>query len=158
MMRNMQMMGRNNQNGTNTNNAEELAAAQEQQMQQALDNRAELNTLLQTLQQTQGVTDEQTALIRQRIERSNQQIELLQNQNQQRNTGRDGLTADMIFYANSWIRRVCAETGAYYADLASLLNDDYGMLADTYMTPDGRSISAAGINLIVDYFRSHYLG
>ncbi len=72
--------------------------------------------------------------------------------------GGDGLTADMIFYANSWIRRVCAETGAYYADLASLLNDDYGMLADTYMTPDGRSISAAGINLIVDYFRSHYLG
>ena len=72
--------------------------------------------------------------------------------------GGDGLTSDMIFYANSWIRKVCAETGAYYADLASLLNDDYGMLADTYMTPDGRSISAAGINLIVDYFRSHYLG
>ena len=94
MMRNMQMAGRNNQNGTNTNNAEELAAAQEQQMQQALDNRNELNTLLQTLQQTQGVTDEQTALIRQRLERSNQQIELLQNQNQQRNTGRDGVTAD----------------------------------------------------------------
>jgi len=89
-----QQTGRgNNQNG-NTNTAEELAAAQEQQMQQALENRAELNMLLQTLQQTEGVTEEQTALLRQRLDRSNQQIELLENQNQQRNTGRDGLTAD----------------------------------------------------------------
>ena len=93
MMQMRQQMGRNNQNG-NTNNAEELAAAQEQQMQQALENRNELTTLLQTLQQTEGVTDQQTELIRQRLERSNQQVELLQNQNQQRNTGRDGLSAD----------------------------------------------------------------
>ena len=71
--------------------------------------------------------------------------------------GGDGLTSDMIFYANSWIRKVCANTGAYYADLASLLNDDYGKLSDDFMTPDGRSISAMGINLIVDYFRSHYI-
>jgi hypothetical protein len=71
--------------------------------------------------------------------------------------GGDGLTSDMIFYANSWIRKVCASTGAYYADLASLLNDPYGKLSDDFMTPDGRSISAMGINLIVDYFRSHYI-
>ena len=71
--------------------------------------------------------------------------------------GGDGLTSDMIFYANSWIRKICVSTGAYYADLASLLNDQYGMLSDSYMTPDGRSISAMGINLIVDYFRSHYI-
>ena len=89
-----QQMGRNNNQNGNTNTAEELAAAQEQQMQQALENRAELNTLLQALQQTEGVTEEQTARIQQRIDQSNQQIELLQNQNQQRNTGRDGLSAD----------------------------------------------------------------
>ncbi len=71
--------------------------------------------------------------------------------------GGDGLTSDMIFYANSWIRKICASTGVYYADLASLLNDEYGMLSDAYMMPDGRSISAMGINLIVDYFRSHYI-
>ena len=92
MMNMRQQLGRNNQNG-NTNNAEELAAAQEQQMQQALENQAELTSLLQTLQQ-QGLADEQTALIRQRLDRSNQQVELLQNQNQRRNTGRDGVTAD----------------------------------------------------------------
>lgn len=71
--------------------------------------------------------------------------------------GGDGLTTHMIALANSWIRQVCVNTGAYYADLASLLNDQYGFLSDTFMTPDGRSISAAGINLLVDYFRSHYV-
>jgi len=85
--------GRNNQNG-NTNTAEELAAAQEQQMQEALENQAQMNALLQALQQTEGITEEQTALFRQRVDRANQQVELLQNQNQQRNTGRDGLSAD----------------------------------------------------------------
>jgi len=85
--------GRNGTNG-NTNNAEELAAAQEQQMQEALENQAQMNALLQALQQTEGITEEQTALFRQRVDRANQQVELLQNQNQQRNTGRDGLSAD----------------------------------------------------------------
>ena len=94
MMQMRQQMGRNNNQNGNTNNAEELAAAQEAQMQQALENRNELTTLLQTLQQTEGITDQQTELLRQRLERSNQQVELLQNQNQQRNTGRDGLSAD----------------------------------------------------------------
>ena len=71
--------------------------------------------------------------------------------------GSDGLPSDMIFYANSWIRKVCANTGVYYADLASLLNDEYGKLSDAFLTPDGRSISAMGINTIVDYFRGHYV-
>ena len=93
MMNMRQTAARGNQAG-NTNNAEELAAAQEQQMQEALENQAQMNALLQALQQTEGVTEEQTALFRQRVDRANQQVELLQNQNQQRNTGRDGLSAD----------------------------------------------------------------
>ena len=93
MMNMRQTAARGNQTG-NTNNAEELAAAQEQQMQEALENQAQMNALLQALQQTEGVTEEQTALFRQRVDRANQQVELLQNQNQQRNTGRDGLSAD----------------------------------------------------------------
>ena len=99
MMNNMwQQPGRNNNNNRNNNtpNAEELAAAQEQQMQQALENRAELASLLQALQQSPGVTAQQTDLLRQRLARSNEQIELLQNQNQQRAMGRDGLSADGI--------------------------------------------------------------
>ena len=125
MMRNMQMMGRNNQNG-NTNNAEELAAAQEQQMQQALDTRAELAALLQTLQQTEGVTDQQAALLQQRLERSNQQVELLQNQNQQRNTGRDGLTADgTVATANA------SNSNKQYIRVGETLSNGYTLAAVT---------------------------
>ena len=103
LQRGMQMMnmwqqpGRNNnRNNANTPSAEELAAAQEQQMQEALENRAELASLLQTLQMSPGVTAQQTELLRQRLNRSNEQIALLQNQNQQRAMGRDGQYMDGI--------------------------------------------------------------
>ena len=71
--------------------------------------------------------------------------------------GSDGLTTQLIAGANAWIRQVCVNTGAYYADIASIVNDQYGYLSDTFLTPDGRSIAAAGIALIVDYFRIHYI-
>ncbi len=71
--------------------------------------------------------------------------------------GADGLDPALISRANAWIRQVCVNTGAYYADLASFLNDDYGFLSDAFLMPDGRSIAAAGIALIVDYFRFHYV-
>jgi len=93
MMNMRQAAARPGQTG-NTNNAEELAAAQEQQLQDALEAQAQYTNQLRVLQQTEGITEEQTALARQRLERSTQQVELLLNQNQQRNTGRDGLTAD----------------------------------------------------------------
>ncbi len=69
--------------------------------------------------------------------------------------GGDGLTPEMIALANEWIRQVCINTGAWYADIASLVNDDNGYLSDSYLMPDGRSIAAAGIALIVDFFRFH---
>ena len=103
LQRGMQMMnmwqqpGRNNNNRNgNTPSAEELAAAQEQQMQEALENREELASLLRTLQMSPDVTPQQTELLRQRLNRSNEQIALLQNQNQQKAMGRDGLSADGI--------------------------------------------------------------
>ena len=71
--------------------------------------------------------------------------------------GGDGLNPQLIAGANAWIRQVCTNTGAYYADIASIVNDEYGFLSDEFLTPDGRSIAAAGIALIVDYFRHHYL-
>ena len=69
--------------------------------------------------------------------------------------GGDGLTPELIARANDWIRQVCLNTGVWYADIASILNDDAGYLSDAYLTPDGRSVAAAGIALIVDYFRFH---
>ena len=67
----------------------------------------------------------------------------------------DELTTQMIAQANEWIRQVCVQTGAYYADLASVLNDDNGYMRDEFFAADGRSLNAAGISQIVDYFRFH---
>ena len=71
--------------------------------------------------------------------------------------GGDGLSPQLIASANSWIRQVCTDTGAYYADIAAIVNDEQGFLSDEFLTPDGRSIAAAGIALIVDYLRCHYM-
>ena len=71
--------------------------------------------------------------------------------------GGDGLTTQLIASANAWIRQVCTNTGVYYADIASIVNDEYGFLSDSYLTPDGRSIAALGIAQIVEYLRSHYI-
>ena len=71
--------------------------------------------------------------------------------------GSDGLSPQLIASANSWIRQVCTNTGAYYADIAAIVNDEQGFLSDEFLTPDGRSIAAAGIALIVDYLRCHYI-
>ena len=71
--------------------------------------------------------------------------------------GGDGLTPQLIWHANNWIRQICVDTGVYFADLASFLNDESGYLSDSYLMPDGRSIAALGIQLIIDYFRTHYI-
>ena len=69
--------------GTNSprpNKAETSAADPERQLDDAQKTRAELESLLRTLEQTPGVTKEQTELLRQRLEHSEQQIERLQEQ------------------------------------------------------------------------------
>ena len=137
LQRGMQMMnmwqqpGRNNNNNRNNNNtpnAEELAAAQEQQMQEALENRAELSSLLQTLQMSPGVTPQQTELLRQRLNRANEQIALLQNQNQQRVLGRDGLPIDGITAATA------SNSNKQYFRVGETLPNGYTLAAVTPST------------------------
>ena len=70
-------------------------------------------------------------------------------------TGTDGLTASLVAQANQWIQQVCADTGVYYADLGAILNDTSGALSAEYAATDGRSISAAGISKVMEYFRMH---
>ena len=69
--------------------------------------------------------------------------------------GIDGLTPELVAQANQWIQQVCADTGVYYADLGAILNDTSGALSAEFAATDGRSISAAGISKIMDYFRMH---
>ena len=69
--------------------------------------------------------------------------------------GSDGLTKELVAQANGWIKDVSIESGAYFADLASILNDESGYLKDEYVSPDGRTVGSAGIARIVEYFRYH---
>lgn len=70
-------------------------------------------------------------------------------------SGTDGLTAELISQANGWIRTVCTDTGVYYADLASVLNDESGYLKDEYAGTDGHNLGSAGISALINYFRFH---
>lgn len=70
-------------------------------------------------------------------------------------SGSDGLNAQLISQANGWIRQICMDTGAYYADLASQFNGEDGLLKDEFTSPDGRSLGSAGIAKFVEFFRFH---
>lgn len=69
--------------------------------------------------------------------------------------GSDGLNKELIASANTWIKDISIQNGCYYADLASLFNNDEGYLSDEFSSPDGRSIGNAGIAKLVEYFRFH---
>ena len=67
-------------NDTRTNNAKDPEAELKQQLQKAINNQNELKELLKTLSKTPGATKEQTDLVRQRMERNEQEIRRLREQ------------------------------------------------------------------------------
>ena len=71
-------------------------------------------------------------------------------------TGLDSMSGTRAVEINSWIVRVCRETGAWYADLTSVLNDG-GYLRPEFAEPDGRTLNAAGLNAMLNYLRIHAL-
>ncbi len=70
------------------------------------------------------------------------------------NTG-DGLSAAKCNEANGWIKTVCEDTGAYYVDAVSAVQDVSGMLLQEYASADGRTLNSTGINQILQYLRYH---
>ena len=67
-------------NDTRTNNAKDPEAELKQQLQKAINNQNEQKELLKTLSKTPGATKEQTDLVRQRLERNEQEIRRLREQ------------------------------------------------------------------------------
>lgn len=70
-------------------------------------------------------------------------------------SGTDGLTRDMALQAEQWIQQVCMATGAYYADLRSVLCDSSGTLFNDYASSNGKSLNSAGVNKVLEYLRGH---
>ena len=68
--------------------------------------------------------------------------------------GDDGLTGERAAELNDWIKQVCIDTGAYYADWSSALTGG-GYLRPEYAESNGRTLSAAGLNALLGWLRSH---
>ena len=69
--------------------------------------------------------------------------------------GADGLSSYLVGEANDWIRDVCEATGAYYADCGSVLRDSTGNLMSEYAAANGKTLNSAGLNLVLNYLRTH---
>ena len=67
----------------------------------------------------------------------------------------DGLTAARCNEANTWLQTVCSETGAYYCDAVSAVQDVSGLLLQEYASADGRTLNSSGIAQILQYLRYH---
>lgn len=69
-------------------------------------------------------------------------------------TGSDGLTGERVSELNEWIKQVCTDTGAYYADWSSALTNG-GYLRPEYADGDGRSLNNAGLSALLGWLRTH---
>lgn len=68
--------------------------------------------------------------------------------------GSAGPSAERAAELNEWIKAVCTDTGAYYADWFSTLTDG-GYLRPEYAEADGRTLSSAGLTALLGWLRSH---
>ena len=73
-------------------------------------------------------------------------------------TNADGLTAARCNETDTWIQTVCSETGVYYCDAVSAVQDMSGMLLQEYASADGRTLNSTGISQILQYLRYHAVG
>lgn len=69
--------------------------------------------------------------------------------------GADELSSYLVGNANDWIRDLCIETGAYYADCGAAVRDANGTLMAEYASANGKTLNAAGLSVILNYLRTH---
>ena len=69
----------------------------------------------------------------------------------------DGTTFEMVTELNEWIKQVCTDTGAYFADTASAVCDPAGMLMNNYASINGQTLNSSGLTKILEYLRTHRL-
>lgn len=68
--------------------------------------------------------------------------------------GTDGLTGERVSELNEWVKQVCTDTGAYYADWSSALTNG-GYLRPEYAEGSGRSLNNAGLSALLNWLRTH---
>ena len=70
-------------------------------------------------------------------------------------SGSDGLSPVVLATVNNWIRQVAADTGVYYADTASAVNDKANWLLTDYASANGKALNSAGLQKVLEYLRTH---
>lgn len=67
----------------------------------------------------------------------------------------DGITVAMANDLEEWVKAVCSSTGAYFADLGSVVCDVSGTLNSDFAGANGKTINSAGLSQILQYLRTH---
>ena len=70
-------------------------------------------------------------------------------------SGSDSLTFDAISWANDWIQQVCKDTGAYFCDVAHEMRDSTNVMDSAYASANGKTLNSAGLQVWLDYLRTH---
>ncbi len=68
--------------------------------------------------------------------------------------GKD-LSVNIMSDGNDWVKLVCRDTGAWYADVSENLGDGSGGLRASYAEANGKSLSGDGLQLVLEYLRTH---
>lgn len=69
-------------------------------------------------------------------------------------SGKD-LSVNIMSDGNDWVKLVCRDTGAWYADVSENLGDGSGGLRASYAEANGKSLSGDGLRLVLEYLRTH---
>lgn len=70
--------------------------------------------------------------------------------------GSDGLSSTKVGDANEWIKQVCIDTGAYFLDVASVINNN-GYLMDKFASSNGKTLNSDGLQEFIKFVRTHAL-
>ena len=71
-------------------------------------------------------------------------------------SGHDGLTTAMTDKATEWVKQVCRDTGAYYADTAAVVRSGRDLLPK-YASANNKALNTAGLNEVIAFLRTHAL-
>lgn len=69
--------------------------------------------------------------------------------------GADGLDTNKTNRTNDWIRTVCTDTGAYFADVGSAVTDSSGALYTEYAGVNGKALNMTGLAEVLNYLSTH---
>ena len=70
-------------------------------------------------------------------------------------SGPSGLTPNDVRNANQWIQQICTDTGVYYCDAASAVDDSAGWLMEDYASLNGKALNSAGVQKVLEYLCNH---